>query len=296
MHSAGDNKPHKPHPAPELIASYWTLAGGAIPHTDSEYSTFEFKDRVEAAARAGFKGLGLWHADLAHVTQRRSLKEMKVILDDNGMKYVEIEFLADWFLDGERRKQSDARRKMLLEAAEALGGRHIKVGDFFREPCTMPRMIDEFAALCREAEAHGTRIAFEMMPFSTIDSLERSLALVEGAGAKNGGIIFDLWHVVKLGIPYANVMRFPKSYFFGVEINDGYLETPPGMDLVEETTANRKLCGDGEFDIKSFLALLPSSPYRGPVGIEVLSKDLRSWPLEETATTAYRTTLAQFPA
>jgi len=296
MPGSDSNKPNKPCPAPDLIASYWTLAGGAIPHTDKEYSTFEFKARVEAAARAGFKGLGLWHADLGHVTQSRSLKEMKLILDDNGMKHVEIEFLADWFIDGERRQQSDARRKQLLDAAEALGGRHIKVGDFFNSPCPMPRLVDEFASLCREAQARGTKIAFEMMPFSRIDSLEKSRELVEGAAAKNGGIIFDLWHIVKLGIPYTDVIRFPQQYFFGVEINDGYLKSPPGMDLVEETTAHRKLCGEGEFDIKGFLALLPTSGYRGHVGIEVLSKDLRSWPLEKTATTAYRTTLAQFPA
>jgi hypothetical protein len=31
------------------------------------------------------------------------------------------------------------------------------------------------------------------------------------------------------------------------------------------------------------------------VGIEVLSHELRSWPLEKTATTAFNTTLAQFP-
>ena len=41
----------------ELLASYWTIAGGAMPHTDKEYSPFDFKDRVEAAARAGFKGV-----------------------------------------------------------------------------------------------------------------------------------------------------------------------------------------------------------------------------------------------
>jgi sugar phosphate isomerase/epimerase len=90
-------------------------------------------------------------------------------------------------------------------------------------------------------------------------------------------------------------MRFPTQYFLGLEINDGYLKAPPGMELVEETTEHRKLCGDGEFDIKGFLALLPQSGYRGPVGIEVLSKELRSWPLEAVTTTAYRTTLAQFP-
>lgn len=280
----------------ELIASYWTLSGGAIPHTDKEYSTFEFRARVESAARAGFKGLGLWHADLEHVRERLSFSEMKRILDDNGMQYVELEFLVDWFLDGERRRQSDARRRLLLEAAEALGAWHIKVGDFFREPCPMSRLIEEFASLCRDAQACGTRVVYEMMPFSTIDSLESARALVEGAAAENGGIIFDLWHVVKLGIPFADVMQFPGKYFFGVEINDGYLRTPPGMDLAEETTGHRKLCGDGEFDVKGFLALLPTSTYRGPVGLEVLSRELRSWPLEKTTTTAYRTTRAQFPA
>jgi sugar phosphate isomerase/epimerase len=90
-------------------------------------------------------------------------------------------------------------------------------------------------------------------------------------------------------------MKFPGQYFMGLEINDGYLKTPPGMDLVTETTSHRKLCGYGEFDIKGFLAKLPNSAYRGPVGIEVLSQELRSWPLEKTATTAFNTTRAQFP-
>jgi sugar phosphate isomerase/epimerase len=278
----------------ELIASYWTLAGGALPHTDKEYSTFDFKDRVEAAARVGFKGIGIWHADLAHILERRKLADMRRIIDDNGIKYVELEFLADWFVDGEKRKASDQRRELLLTAAEALGARHIKVGDFFATPCPMPRLIEEFAQLCREADEHGTKIVYEMMPFSRIDSLELSRELVEGASARNGGIIFDLWHIVKLGIPYESVARFPKQYFYGVEINDGYLKAPPGMGLVEETTGHRKLCGTGEFDIKGFVKALRGSPYRGPIGIEVLSKELRSWPLDKTVTAAYETTLAQF--
>jgi sugar phosphate isomerase/epimerase len=285
-----------PAPNVELIASYWTLAGGALPHTDKEYSTFEFKERIAAAARAGFKGVGLWHADLEHVLKRYTLAEMKSILDDHGMKHVEIEFLADWFLDpGERRAAADARKKLLFDACEGLGGRHIKVGDFFKTPCPMPKLIDEFAKLCEEAARRGIRIAFELMPFSVIESLDLARQLVTGAAQKNGGIIFDLWHIVKLGIPYDAVMQFPKPYFIGLEINDGYLKTPAGMDLVTETTAHRKLCGYGEFDIKGFLAKLPGSNYSGPVGIEVLSQELRSWPLEKTATTAFNSTLAQFP-
>lgn len=280
----------------ELIASYWTLSGGAIPHSDKEYSTFEFRERVEAAARAGFRGMGFWHADLEHVRRSYSFAEMRRILEANDIRHIEVEFLADWFLEpGERRTAAEARKRFLFEACEALGARHLKVGDFYRTSCPMPRLIDEFGELCRQAAQRNIRIAYELMPFSVIESLPLARQLVEGAAQKNGGMLFDLWHIVKLGIPYAEVMRFPKDYFFGLEINDGYLKTPPGMDIVTETTAHRQLCGNGEFDIKGFLALLPESGYEGPVGIEVLNAQLRSWPLEKTVTTAFDTTMAQFP-
>src|SRR2546422_10269357 len=117
----------------ELIASYWTLAGGGEPHTDREYSTFDFKDRVEAAAKAGFKGVGIWHSDLDHILERRSLKEIKRILNANGMTYVELEFLRDWFLGGELKKQSARERKKRLKASQSLHPKQGKRGEFERE-------------------------------------------------------------------------------------------------------------------------------------------------------------------
>ena len=276
----------------ELLASYWTIAGGALPHTDREYSPFDFRDRVTAAAKAGFQGLGLWHADLAHVLESRSLQEMRRILDDNGMKYLELEFLTDWFLEGERKKQSDLQKRKLLMAAEALGAKHVKVGDFFNEKYSMPQLIESFAALCAEAAGHGTRIGFELMPFAMLTTLEDSVSMVKGAGATNGGIILDLWHVVKLGIPYDEVGRLPKEYLLGVELNDGTFEAP--WSLHEDTINHRRLCGEGEFDIKSFIDAVERTGYRGPYGIEVLSEELRQKPLEELTTRAFNTTLAQF--
>jgi sugar phosphate isomerase/epimerase len=276
----------------ELLASYWTIAGGALPHTDREYSPFDFKERVESTARAGFKGFGLWHADLDHILEKRSLKEMKRILDDNGMKHIELEFLTDWFMDGERKRESDLRKKSLLTAAEGLGAKHVKVGDFFREKCPMPRLIEAFAELCADAADYGTRIGFELMPFSMIDTLEGSLAMVEGAGAPNGGIIFDLWHIVKLNIPYEEVSRVPLPYIVGVELNDGTFEAP--WDLHEDTVNHRRFCGDGEFDITTFIELMQKARYEGPWGIEVLSEELRRMPLEELSTRAFNTTMEQF--
>ncbi|MBZ5540780.1 MAG: sugar phosphate isomerase/epimerase [Acidobacteriia bacterium] len=276
----------------ELIVTYWTLAGGAQPHTDHEYSDFDFKDRVEAAAKVGFKGFGLWHSDLDHVLQKYTLQDMKRILDDNGMKHIEVEFLADWFLKGEMKRLSDIRKRKLLTVSEVLGARHIKVGDFEHKTTPMPQVIESFAALCKDAAEHGARIVYELMPFAMIDTLEDALTMLKGAGAKNGGIIFDMWHVAKLGIPYEKISSFPMEYFFAVELNDGTFTAP--WDLVEDTVNHRRLCGEGEFDIPGFLDAVSKAGYRGPIGVEVLNKELRSRPLDELVTRAYNTTMAQF--
>jgi sugar phosphate isomerase/epimerase len=277
----------------ELLGSYWTLASGAEPHTDHEFSTIDLKQRVAAASRAGFRGLGLWHADLAHVLQKYRLKEIKSILDDNGIKHLELEFLTDWFMDGERKKQSDAAKKMLLQAAEALGARHLKVGEFIRSDCPLPRMTDAFAALCKDAENHGTRVCYEMMPFATIDSVEKAVELVAGAGADNGGICFDLWHIAKLRIPFETIARTPKQYVVSIEINDGTYDCP--WSLHEDTINHRLFCGDGEFDVRGFVNAMLQAGYDGPWGIEVLNAEWRKKPLREVVEKAFRSTIAQFP-
>lgn len=277
----------------ELVAAYWTISG-AFPGAEPEYSPFDFKQRVEAAARAGFKGLGIWHADLDHILERRTLKEMKQILDDNGMKYVEVEFLTDWFLDGERKRQSDIRKRGLLAAAEALQATQVKVGDFYRRKCPMPRLMEAFGELCSEAAEHGTRIAFEPMSAAMIHTLKDSLAMVRGAGAENGGIVLDLWHVVNLGISYQEVSCVPLPFLFGVELNDGTLARPENLppDAVEPRT----FCGEGEFDIPGFIKSVEKTGYRGPWGSEVFAEELLQKPLEELTTHAFHTTMAQFPA
>ena len=277
----------------ELVATYWTLAGAARPHSKIEYSPFDFSDRVAAAAKAGFKGFGIKEVDLAHILERRNLREMKQILNDNGMKHVELEFITDWFLDGEKKRKSDETKQMLLTAAEALEARHIKIGDFDMHSIPMPRLIESFSALCAEAADYGTKILFELIVDAMIRTLPETLEMVEGAGAKNGGIMIDLWHVVKLGIPYEDVARIPSRYLLGIELNDGTMECP--WDLHEDTVNHRRYCGEGEFDVKGFVDCMLKAGYGGPWGIEVLSEDIRELPLDTLATRAFNTTMAQFP-
>lgn len=274
----------------ELMCLFWTTAG--IYPGKGEVSPFDFKDRVEAAARAGFTGIGIWCADLEATLERRSLAEVKAILDDNGMRYLELEFLTDWFLDGAKRRESDRRRKILFEASAALGAKHIKVGDFDNSPCPMPRLIESFAALCAQAHGFGATIGFEFMPSSVIGNLKDALTLVEGAGAENGGIVLDLAHVATQGVTPEELSRIPLKYLVNVELNDGTLPGSPRPD----PSGARRFCGEGEFDIRGFIARMEASGYAGPWAVEVFAEDLCALPLQELSRRAFDTTIAEFSA
>jgi sugar phosphate isomerase/epimerase len=271
----------------ELMNLYWPTSG--IFPGKGEISRFDFKDRVEASAKAGFKGIGIWHTDLEHILQYRTLNEMKRILDDNGIKHVELEFITDWFLDGARKAESDSRRKRLFEASEILHAKHVKVGDFYNSACSMPNLIESFAALCAEAEKYGATIGFEIMGCAMIDNIKDAVTMVETAGANNGGLIIDIYQVANQGWTFEDICSIPLKYLTNVELNDGTLPGSPNHD-----PTNRKFCGEGEYDIKGFINCVTNMGYTGPWGVEVISEKLALLPLKEMCTRAFNTSLAEF--
>jgi sugar phosphate isomerase/epimerase len=273
----------------ELMDLYWTTAG-VVPGVGDEISRHDFRDRVEAAARAGFKGIGIWHTDLEHTLQHRTLQEMRAILDDNDMKYIELEFLTDWFVDGSRKSNSDRLKKRLLEASQALHAKHIKIGDFQNTACPMPRIIEAFSSHCEEAQEYDATIGFEFMASSMIDNLDDALTLVETAAARNGGLILDIVHVATLDISYEAISKIPKQYVINVELNDGALPGSPRPDPPN----TRRFCGEGEFDIKGFVRCVQRLGYTGPWAVEVFSEELAGRPLDDVTTRAFATTMAQF--
>src|SRR5882724_10956474 len=271
----------------QLLGSYWTLAVGADPMGEQR-CLHDFRVRVETAAKAGFTALGFWHADLTEILKKYSFAQMKQILDGNGITQIEVEWLLDWFCTDERRVASDETRKLLLNAAEGLGARHIKIGDLGNDCADVPLLTEEFALLCRQAAERGTNVLFEMLPaqFSRAPSLDQVLAICRGSGARNGGIMLDNLHLQRTGTPPQDIVRkIGREIPLGVEINDGTLAMP--VDLHDSVVNKRLLPGDGEFDIAAFLHALWTQGYDGPVGVEVLNEYIRKWSLETAAREAF---------
>jgi sugar phosphate isomerase/epimerase len=282
----------------ELVGLYWTVSGPVEVHLGREWSLYDYGDRVAHARRVGFAGIGIWHADLEHVLESRTLGEMRQILDAHGVRQTEVECLMDWFVDpgDERRSTSDRYRHLLFDAATTLGAHHIKVTNIPGTPCELPKLTERFAELCADAAQHTDALmAYEFMPFDVnVHTLEAAIEVVGGAGATNGVIAVDTWHCGKLGIAPEDLRKIPPELLGWVELSDGQYANMP--DPVDEVVNHRALPGEGEFDIRGYVRVCQEIGYGGPWGVEVLSEKLRQLPIDAMFDRAYETTAAQFSA
>src|SRR5579885_1275663 len=104
----------------DLIASHFTLTGTPAP----ALPRFSFAQRVAAAAAAGFDGIGLF---TGHWEDGMTAAQMRRIADDHGIVVAELEWLTDWWCEGERARASREYEQRMYEAADVLGSRHLSI-------------------------------------------------------------------------------------------------------------------------------------------------------------------------
>lgn len=282
---------------PELLAAYWTLAGDVYPGAPTEVSPYSLQERAQAASKAGYTGMGLVHADLVASAKIMGLSGIKRVLEDNGIKHVEVEFLSDWFVDPSdpRRKASDQVRRELFEAAAVLGARNFKISpELFAESAPdIPRLRDEFARLCEEGRQVGTNIVMEMMPFTNVKTIDTAMEIIAGADQPNGGILLDIWHVARGGMDYSEIAKIPARFLKAIELDDADKDVVG--TLFEDTRFQRRLCGEGSFNPPAFIAAAIAAGFDAPYyGVELISETYRKQPLDVMARTSYETTMRQF--
>ena len=84
---------------------------------------------------------------------------MKQIFDDAGLEYLQLEFIADFFVpEGDPlRAASDERRQLLFDAAAEFGAYHIKVGNIPGTPAEIPQLTEALRASCARTRGAGRR-------------------------------------------------------------------------------------------------------------------------------------------
>jgi sugar phosphate isomerase/epimerase len=283
----------------ELLATCWTHAGDAFPSPGRRLSPLDLHARAEAVAAAGFTGIGFTIDDLEAAKPTYDLLHVKRLCDDLGLVHVEVELLENWWTTGSVRHESDNARSSLLDAAEALGARQIKIGPDVRAVDGVVPPLDDVALwadelhqLAVQAEGVGTRVALEPLPFSNIADFRSAAELVDAADHPAAGLAVDIWHLERGPSTLADLAEIPGDKVFVVELNDA--PAPQSTDLFHDTIHHRVLCGAGTFDVTGFVDTLQRTGFAGPWGVEILSDAHRQRPLREALADAHRTAMELF--
>ena len=134
--------------------------------------------------------------------------DLRSMLDDHGLAVAELD-PAWWWLPGAADIHIDPRHDSedvfrfgeaeLFAVADAVGGRSVNAVDVFGGTWDVDDAAEAFAGLCARAAEHGLLVHLEWLPWSRIPDLATALDIVRQAGAPNGGINVDAWHLVALG-------------------------------------------------------------------------------------------------
>ncbi|HJY80149.1 MAG TPA: sugar phosphate isomerase/epimerase [Candidatus Binatia bacterium] len=273
----------------DLIASYYTLSGAPV----GQPARFSLEERVAAAAAAGFSAIGLAVEDYRACRHRgMSTAEMRRMLADSGITVAELEFLTNWWHDGNQGRRSRLIEEQLYAAADTFGSRHMNVGSIGVRG-TLPALgvvADHFAALCDRAARHGLLVALEFLPWSDISDAGMAWEIVRRAECDNGGILIDSWHYFRGAADPAQVRAIPAEQFFAIQFDDADAMQIGGF--LEDTTQRRRLPGEGAFDLIGFVQMLDEIGVQAPVSVEIISTEQQARPLAEAARLAHDTTRA----
>ncbi len=230
-----------------LVASYWTIAGAPF----GQPARWSFEDRVQAAAEAGFWGIGVHFEDYAAMRERGVADgELRSVLDAYGVVVDEIEFLSGWSSEDDAvRVKAREAEEALYALADAVGARQLNVGCSELQGGLGPieRVAERFAGVCERAKAHGLVVAIEFLPWSGIPDAAAAWEVAGASGAPNGGVLLDTWHFFRGNPDYEALRAIPPERIVGLQINDG--PAVPIGEIREETRYGRRLPGEGDFDL-----------------------------------------------
>jgi len=230
-----------------------------------------FEVRCAAAGAAGFDGIGLLYRDYTtRVTEgHETAEDLIEVAAEHGLRIVEIEAVVGWSAatPGDARSTVD----VCIEMAQAFGARHVTATGGYAG--TVEDAVAGFARLCDMAADAGARVGLEPLPVQEVSDIATARDVVERAGRSNGGLCIDSWHLQRGGAAWDQLEALPAELVTSIQINDGTI-VPEHDRYIEDCLWNRRLCGDGEFDLRRFVRTLDRIGATAPYSVEVISTEL----------------------
>jgi sugar phosphate isomerase/epimerase len=262
------------------------LCAGTIP--DAGY-----RERVEAAAGAGFTAISLWGRDYRRGrAEGLSDTDMRALLDDHGLVVAELDGVGQWWpgsagmappVEGEEADSFFAFTEQdMYDIADAVGARSINAVEVYAQTdVPVDDAAEAFGALCDRAAEHGLLVHLEYLPWSAIPNPRVAGEILQLADRPNGGLLVDSWHHFRSGGDDEGLRAIPADRIVAVQLNDAPATAED--DPVDECLHRRLVPGDGDIDLVRLVQLLDDTGADPPIGIEVMSDEVFAMPTADAA-------------
>ncbi len=221
---------------------------------------------LDAASGAGFTSVGLDGYTLRrHVAEGGRIEDLGDTLRSRGLTCSDVGVLRL----GTSGLRSDA--ETLAQVASVTGAR-LCIAAFAR-PLDDDQAIAELHECADILAPARVRLALEFVAYSGLRLLADAAVLCKAVGWQGCGLLVDTWHFFRSGAPWSDLQSLESERVALVHVNDGPLE--PAADPVFEGRFRRLPPGSGRFPLAEFAAALDGIAYSGPLGVEVLSDDVR---------------------
>lgn len=139
----------------------------------------------------------------------------------------------------------------LLQVAKELGATGLIVtGDIDDRAL----LIDRFAAICKNAAAHGLLVHLEFMRWRAVGTLSDAREVVAQSEQHNARILVDLLHLARSGGTAEELATLPPDLVNLVQICDATAELQG--DIIAEARGGRLMPGQGALPIPDMLSAL----------------------------------------
>ena len=254
-----------------ITVSSWTLGDQC-----------KFEDRVIAAKKAGYDGIGL-RAETYVDALAEGLhdEDILAILDKHGMKCTEVEYIVQW-AENNRSYEQKYKEQMCFHMCELFGVKQINCG--LMENYSVEHTAQKLRELCQRAGKWI--IGVEPMPYSGIPDIKKGWAVVKMADCENAKLILDTWHWVRANQPcdLALLEDIPADKIVSIQINDVW-ERPYAKSILRDESMHDRLApGTGIGSTVPFVKMIKDKGIKpNALGVEVISDAILAKGIEQAA-------------
>ena len=224
--------------------------------------------RCRAAKEAGFTDIGLslrWMQ--LWLDEGHTLDELDATLAEFGVTVGELEAVR---ILGE---EPDPR----MELAEVLAA-HLRptrlqsIGPYDGD---IDDAVERAGAVADRFAQWGVEVVLEPLPFTNMRTPADAAEIIRRANRPNLSMCMDVWHLYRNNLPMSHLDDLWPT-ISSVQFNDGTVECEFPDDLREDCLLNRRVPGEGEFDLVELIRARNAHRPDSTWSIEVINTTLKT--------------------